>query len=1466
MSEEERFERLASLTIEERERELADLERSDPMAARRLRRLLEGSERSHLLDRPPTPDELRQALDAPRSPVVSPSDDFVIDRTIEVLRLERPGAVIGPYELEEPLGEGGMGTVWVAKQREPVRRRVALKLIKQGMDSREILARFEHERQALAVMEHPNIAKVFDAGRTPSGHPYFAMELVNGLPLTKYCDEAKLSTPERLDLFAQICSAVQHAHQKGVIHRDLKPANILVTVIDGRPVPKVIDFGVAKVLAGNSIEGATMTRFGAVVGTLEYMAPEQAGYSGNDIDTRADIYALGVILYELLSGMKPFDGQRLRQAAIDEMLRIIREEEPSKPSTRLSSSDARPTIAAARRSDPAKLARLLRGDLDWIVLKCLEKDRNRRYETANQLAMEVRRYLADEPVLAGPPTAGYLLGKFLRRNRRQVTVAVGLLLSLAIGLIASLWQMNRAIRAERQAVAARNEEQRLRGEAEQERERAERNEAKAIAARRQAIESLDTVTGDVVRSLLSQSPRLTDEQLAFTDRVLKIYERLAEIDDDRRAGADLKTGGYWRITELQMRMGDYDSAERSLGRLLATLRERTIDPTRDLDTRVEIVWAMRNRAESLFHLGRQSEAIELTENALAEAEGIRRDFPDDSRSHAVVMAIRWDLARRLDELGPSETTVARLRRLLDDCRLALAEKPDDLEPRILMAEVSERMGIVLMKLERGEEAEQSLRQAADIVQELQGGKFPDVSRLQYDDDAIHRSLGDVLMQNDHPEEAVDAYTRSLEASQRRAARGEIRHFGGENLWQNRAASHQRRAKAYERLGRLSDGVQDLRSALADIERWRESVGDEPESIRLRAWWLDDLARMISSGGGSDDELIETLQTLADYRETHLELLEPQADYLRTIAAYRELAADLLTKQERYDEAAALLVRAGETRRRMLDEASEAERPEHRVAIAEGRRMLSLVLRSAKRAAEAEQELAKSLEMFDQLALELSGQAEQEAERDDVLQRAARTRHDDGDRLVSEKRLDEAIVRFTEALTTRDERLLARPDDLGRAEEVAWSRRNRGRVLLELRRTDEGIADFRAAVAAFDGIAPADDGRVGFLESLAHEYDQFSEGRLRTQRYLVEARRVFGEVRELRRRLCRERPESPRFVMQQAWSVHNLCQTLADEGKGEEAAAMGLEVEPIVEQLMAWPEADRETLLNLSDTVLKIGYRLSQIGQPEASLAIDDQLLALRSALSDRFPDDDDLHRLVAWAHQHRGTMLVVLQRNDEGSEAFRAAMMSSLEAMRVAKYSRASVLDADRLIAVTCTTLESAGLIRELVEFAEAYDRQVTELNDRSLPIDGEIIGLLGIGLYRLGRLTEADPTLERAIGLLEARDPNDWRAWYCRSLRGSVLLDLGRRDEATVLLTEGYRGVSDRRASINPKHIHRLQHAADLLKRLDDPNAASGEARGETNDDFGEEGPTEADRPTGEPPGAPKDRAPSPQSPREER
>ncbi len=436
----------------------------------------------------------------------------------------------GRFKLRQKLGEGGMGEVWVADQAAPVQRRVAIKVVRPGLDSERMLARFEQERQALALMDHPNIAKVLDAGEA-DGRPYFVMELIKGVPITEYCDKARLSPRERLAMFVPVCEAVQHAHQKGVVHRDLKPSNILVALYDGRPVPKVIDFGIAKATGPRLTDRSIYTEVGALIGTLEYMAPEQAELNNLDIDTRADVYALGAILYELLTGSVPVSRQEMQAAGFLEMLRVIREVEPARPSTKLSKSGTLPSVADVRRTDPQKLVSLMRGELDWIILKCLEKDRGRRYQAASGLARDLEHYLADEPVEACPPTAGYRLRKFARKYRTPMLVAGAFVLLVTLAAIASTWQAIRATLAENRAS--------------EQRDIARRKELEAIRAREETGKAYEEV------AVANQNLKLTTRDLH-----LALY-----VSDLNRAYKFWDEGNVERVEELLERHRPGETAE-----------------------------------------------------------------------------------------------------------------------------------------------------------------------------------------------------------------------------------------------------------------------------------------------------------------------------------------------------------------------------------------------------------------------------------------------------------------------------------------------------------------------------------------------------------------------------------------------------------------------------------------------------------------------------------------------------------------------------------------------------------------------------------------------------------------------------------------------------------------------------------------------------------------------------------------
>jgi len=532
------------------------------------------------------------------------------------LLTEKPGDWIGRYKLLQQIGEGGCGVVYMAEQEEPVRRRVALKVIRLGMDTKGVIARFEAERQALALMDHPNIAKVLDAGATETGRPYFVMELVRGIKITEFCDENNVTTADRLKLFMQVCQAIQHAHQRGIIHRDIKPSNILVTINDGMPVPKVIDFGIAKATAGRLTDHTLFTAFDQFIGTPAYMSPEQAVMTSLDIDTRSDIYSLGVLLYELLVGCTPFDQKELLAAGLDEMRRTIREKMPPKPSTRLSTmvADALTATAQHRHTDAPKLIHVLRGDLDWIVMKCLEKDRSRRYETANGLAADIGRYLKNEPIVARPPSKLYEFQKTVRRHRFGFAAAAAIIIVLAVGIALTSWQAVRATRAERaQARLLQESLQATERETElhQQAERARANEAVLRVEAEQAQRS-ETM-------LREQAEAARTNEVGLRQRA-EVAERIAQYE----AG---------QLGEALRKLGKLDLAEKYIRDALAMEGQLQTNNT------PERAALLNNLANVLVG---QEKNLPEAEKAAREALALRKELLGSDHP---------DVAKSLDRLG-----------------------------------------------------------------------------------------------------------------------------------------------------------------------------------------------------------------------------------------------------------------------------------------------------------------------------------------------------------------------------------------------------------------------------------------------------------------------------------------------------------------------------------------------------------------------------------------------------------------------------------------------------------------------------------------------------------------------------------------------------------------------------------------------------------------------------------------------
>jgi tetratricopeptide (TPR) repeat protein/predicted Ser/Thr protein kinase len=759
---------------------------------------------------------------------------------------------IGRYKLLQELGEGGFGVVYQAEQTEPVRRTVALKVIKRGMDTKQVIARFEAERQALAMMDHPNIAKVLDAGATDGGRPYFVMELVKGVPITEYCDQARLDTVERLQLFQDVCHAVQHAHQKGVIHRDLKPNNVLVALHEGRPVVKVIDFGIAKATDHHLTDKTLFTEFRQMIGTPEYMAPEQAELSGLDIDTRADIYSLGVLLYELLTGTKPHDMNTLAQQGFEEILRTIREVDPERPSTRVSTmGEELRTIAQKHHTGPNALGRLLRGDLDWIVMKALEKDRSRRYETASALALDVQRHLDERPIAARPPSAAYRTAKYVRRHRVGVAAASIAFVSLVVGVALSFTGYAEA--AERHTRARTSREAAARDQQAADLARASEAGQRAIAEAREKEAKTDAEKATTVLELIqdmlgSANPHEVKGRNYTVRQLLDNFDR--DLGDKLTGQPEIEAAIRMTMGTAYRGLGLYDRAEPNLKKALAISR-KTLG-----DGHPNVAAGTTKLAIVLFAKGDYGAAEELHREALAiRLKALGDEHPDVATS-------RSNLAMVLNAQGDHGDAEKLFGEALRILRKALGDE----HPRVAIC-LNNIAGVHRAKGDY-DAAAKLFREAHAILRKALGDEHPRVATSRNNLAAVLESKGNL-------EAAERLHSEGLAILRKALGDGHPRV----------ATSLNNLATVLKSKGNL-DAAQRLHSeALAIL---REALGDEHPQVAAS---LNNLASVLKSKGN-----LEAAERL--HREGLAILRKALGDEHHLVARSRSnLLGVLLTKQD-----------------------------------------------------------------------------------------------------------------------------------------------------------------------------------------------------------------------------------------------------------------------------------------------------------------------------------------------------------------------------------------------------------------------------------------------------------------------------------------------------------------------------------------------------------------------------------------
>lgn len=1031
---------------------------------------------------------LLKANDEPDSyldrPAVAP-----VNGTVDYAPItEKPGTMIGPYKLKEQIGEGGFGLVFVAEQTEPVKRKVALKVIKPGMDTREVMARFTAERQALALMDHPNIARVLDAGATDSGRPYFVMELVRGIPITDYCDKNQLSPRDRLDLFVTVCHAVQHAHQKGIIHRDIKPSNVLVTSHDGKPVAKVIDFGVAKAISQQLTERSIYTNFAQMIGTPLYMSPEQAEMSGLDIDTRSDIYSLGVLLYELLTGTTPIDKKRFAKAAYDEIRRLIREDEPQKPSTRLSTSESIVSVAAQRHTEPAKLSKLMRGDLDWITMKALEKDRTRRYETANGLARDIQRYLSDEPVEACPPSTTYRLRKFAKKNRAALSTAITIALLLVAGVGVSAWQAVRATRAE-QAERDRAEGERLAKLAAIENEKiAIEQKAKAERARDRTRDVLDAMTSAATGDSLTTQNEISEEQKKFLTDVLTYYQEFAgDKSDDERSRARTADAAY-RVGKIESRLGRTEQEIAAFQKSLEGYRSLVTDFPTSPTYRHELSRNHNQVGRMLATLGKRVDAQEQLLKSKAIAEKLVAEFPDMPDYRLQLALVLNNMAMLQSGLGNRPNAESLFRQAQAIEKKLVADFPTKPDYRKELITNHTNLSGLLRDLGRWAEVEEEYRTALSIAEKLYA-EFPAVTDYRWQLATGHANLGVLLAETGRPVEAEEQYRIGLAMREKLAA-----DFPAVPDHQSALAG------SYNNLGNL---LRNQGKPTEAAEQFRKSLAIQ-------------------------SKLATDFSTLLTYRREHARSLNNLGhllkDHGKPVEAEEQFRASLTIM--------AKLV------------AESPDVPEYRHEIAGSSANLGKHLRVQGKRAEAVERLRQAIDVETKLVAEIPDVP--------VYRQDLSFSHNELGIVLRElgKRTD-AELQFLKGLAIREKLAAEFPDIAEHQVNLAGSHNNVGVLLNEFGKPEEGEDHFRKALAIKEKLAADFPTVLSYRHDLVSTYNNLGMV-VSDRGQHAEAEALFRKALAISDKLLAEFPTVPDYRHDVADCLHRLAMQLNIMGKRTEA--------------------------------------------------------------------------------------------------------------------------------------------------------------------------------------------------------------------------------------------------------------------------------------------------------------------------